>query len=110
MILKSRGIRTGSFIALGGAIVAAIVFAGVSLAGAGISHQHSAPTTKQARRLAAERGTVHAKAGPAVVPNLTYPAEGIDVPTRRRHHTDSWPLLRIPRGRSWHPSGASRSR
>jgi hypothetical protein len=79
MILKSHGIRTGTFTVLGGAIVAATVFAGVSLAGAVISHHRSAPTTRQGRRLAAERATVHAKAVPPVVPNFTYPAEGIDV-------------------------------
>lgn len=79
----SSRIRANSLIALCCAIAALLVgLAGVSFAAVSSSHPHLAKTGRNdshARRNAARRAELHAKARPAMVPDITYPAEGIDV-------------------------------
>lgn len=83
MARASSRVRAGSLIALCCAIAALLAgSAGVSLAVVSSSHPHHATASgndSHARRHAARRADVHAKEGQAVVPDVTYPAEGINV-------------------------------
>lgn len=82
MRLTTKKVRTGSLIVLSCAIAASLAFAGVSLAGVGPPHPHRAQGSRNvsnAKRLAERRAAARANAGPAVVPDVTYPAEGINV-------------------------------
>ena len=79
----SGGVRASSLIALWCAIAALLPgSAGVSLAAASPAHPHPAKASRNdghARRPAARRAGPPAKTGQAVVPDITYPAEGINV-------------------------------
>jgi len=78
----SKQVRIAGMIALSCVAISVVTIAGVSLANARPQSHHVTrvgPKGKDARRQAAQRAVMHAKSGPAVVANITYPAEGVDV-------------------------------
>jgi len=83
MLRISSSARANSLIALCCAVAALLPgSAGVSLATVSSSHPHLAKASgdeNRTRHLAARRAHLRAKARQAVIPDVTYPAEGIDV-------------------------------
>ena len=77
MASSPKRIRKGSLVVLGCVIAASLASAaGIALAGAGGSHHRRATASPGKDPRVA---TVHAKDSPAVLPNVTYPAEGVDI-------------------------------
>jgi hypothetical protein len=74
----SKRARTATLIACSCVVVAIATVAGVSLASARPQSHHVTQASHKGKD-ATRRAIVRAKAGPAVVSNITYPAEGVDV-------------------------------
>ncbi len=78
----SKRARIAALIACSCAVASIGTVAGISVASAkSQSHQgaQAGHKGKEAARRAAQQAIVRAKSGPAVVSNITYPAEGVDV-------------------------------
>ena len=75
MALISKRARVGGLIVFGRAVVTSLAtVTGVSLASAGSHDHHLVPASSLG-----DSAAVPGKGGPAVVPKITYPAEGVDV-------------------------------